>query len=138
MINRRPFPTLEALLCAADEEWRGLGRDDWLEAFSHHPRIGEVNLSQKRFESTAAQAGREQSGMRGATDAARQSFASGNAEYERRFGHVFLICASGKSGEFMLDQLRSRLGNDAPTELTNAATEQGTIMRLRLERLVGE
>lgn len=134
MTAARPFAGVETLLAEADRVWFALGREDWLEAFAHHPRIGERNLSQTRFAATAAQAGREQSGMASATDAQRAEFAAGNERYEKRFGHVFLICATGKSAGQMLDQLRARLNNDAAVELTNAAREQSTITRVRLER----
>ena len=75
--------------------------------------------------------------MAAATDEQRREFASGNEEYERRFGHVFLICATGKGPEEMLEQLRARLKNDGATELTNAAREQALITKLRLERWLG-
>jgi 2-oxo-4-hydroxy-4-carboxy-5-ureidoimidazoline decarboxylase len=133
---KRPFETAEALYREAEREWFQLAPQDWLEAFSHHPRIGERNLAQPKFEQTAAQSSREQSGMGAATDAQRQDFATLNADYERKFGHVFLICASGKSADHMLAQLRARLGNDAATELQNAAREQNMITRLRLERML--
>ena len=72
--------------------------------------------------------------MASATEAERHEFAAGNAEYEKRFGHVFLICATGKSAGEMLGQLRVRLKNDRGMELANAAKEQARITRLRLER----
>lgn len=74
--------------------------------------------------------------MAGANDDVRAEFAARNAEYERKFGHVFLICATGKTGEEMLDSLRERMKNDAATELRNAAKEQSKIVRIRLGKLV--
>lgn len=130
----RPFSTIDTLFSTADRIWLSMPREEWLAAFSHHPRIGERNLAQFRFAATAAQSSREQSGMAAATDAQRQEFAAGNEQYERRFGHVFLICATGKSAADMLSSLRARLGNDPETELHNAAGEQAKITRLRLER----
>lgn len=134
MLALRPFADVAALWSAAERQWTMLGRDDWLEAFSHHPRIGERDLSAARHGEGAAIAAKEQSGMAGASDAQRAEFERGNRAYEERFGHVFLICATGKSAEAMLDQLRRRLGNDGATELRNAANEQRLITRLRLER----
>ncbi len=134
MLAARPYATRDDLLAAADREWTRLDREDWLEAFGHHPRIGERNLAQPRLAATAVQSGKEQSGMAGATEEQRAEFGINNAEYERRFGHVFLICATGKSATEMLDQLRTRIKNDAATELTNAAREQSRITALRLER----
>jgi 2-oxo-4-hydroxy-4-carboxy-5-ureidoimidazoline decarboxylase len=137
MVSARPFATDSELFAAAEREWFALDEADWLEAFSHHPRIGERNLSQQRFAATAAQSSREQSGMDAATDAQRDEFAKGNEEYQRRFGHVFLICATGKSAAEMLDALRARLGNTPEVELKGAAAEQAKIIRLRLEKWLG-
>ena len=134
MVVCRPFASVTILLGGADLIWLGLDRKDWLEAFAHHPRIGERDLSQTKFAATAIQAGKEQSGMAVATDAQRAEFAAGNEQYEQKFGHVFLICATGKIASQMLEQLRQRLNNDAAAELTNAAREQSAITRLRLER----
>ena len=136
MIASRPFASAEALFAAADKNWFGLEKQDWLEAFSHHPRIGERNLAQPKFAATAVQSSKEQSGMAGASEAVRAEFASGNVDYEKKFGHVFLICATGKTGEEMLGSLRQRMKNDAATELRNAANEQSKIVRIRLGKLV--
>ncbi|MBS0192197.1 MAG: 2-oxo-4-hydroxy-4-carboxy-5-ureidoimidazoline decarboxylase [Phycisphaerales bacterium] len=136
MLARRPFAGVDALMKAAEEVWFGLSREDWLEAFSHHPRIGERNLSQAKFAATAAQSSREQSGMAGASEAVREEFAVKNAEYEKRFGHVFLICATGKTGAEMLDSLRARLQNGGDVELGNASVEQSKIVRIRLGKMV--
>jgi OHCU decarboxylase len=132
MAARRPFADRDGLLAAADSVWFSLGREDWLEAFGHHPRIGERNIG--RFGAGAATASKEQSGMASASEAERVEFAAGNEAYEKKFGHVFLIFASGKSAGEMLEQLRRRLGNDAGQEMANAAREQSLITRLRLER----
>lgn len=136
MVAGRPFASVESMHAAADEAWFGLQRQDWLEAFSHHPRIGERNLAQAKFAATATQSSKEQSGMAGASEAVRAEFAAGNAAYEKKFGHVFLVCATGKTGEEMLGTLRARMQNDAATELRNAANEQSRIVRIRLGKLV--
>ena len=83
-----------------------------------------------------AWARQEQSGMATAAAETRQALAEGNQAYERRFGHVFLICATGRSAEEMLAELRRRLGHDPARELKVAAGEQAKITRLRLEKLV--
>lgn len=136
MTALRPFSSAAHMHAEADSLWFALAPADWLEAFSHHPRIGERNLIAPKFAATAQQSSREQSGMNAATEAERRAFADGNAEYERKFGHVFLICATGKSAATMLEQLRTRLNNDAATELASAAQEQALITRLRLERML--
>lgn len=127
MLAARPFASKRALFQAAEDAWWALGSDDWLEAFGEHPRIGErVNDALARH---------EQAGMNGAGEETRAALAQGNREYEARFGHVFLICATGKSATDMLGALRARCGNDPATELRIAAGEQAKITRLRLENL---
>lgn len=136
MVAARPFASVDSLFAVADEQWFALSPSDWLEAFSHHPRIGQTNLSQPKFAATADQSRREQSGMAGASDELRAHFAELNEQYQDRFGHVFLICATGKSAEQMLAAIQRRVTNDAPTELANAAKEQSLITRIRLQKLV--
>ncbi|MFN0010076.1 MAG: 2-oxo-4-hydroxy-4-carboxy-5-ureidoimidazoline decarboxylase [Phycisphaerales bacterium] len=136
MTRARPFTDRQALFRQAEQAWLGLDRESWLEAFAHHPRIGQRDLAGAGFAPTAAQAAREQSGMAGASDAQRQEFITLNAAYEARFGHVFLICATGKTAAFMLARLKDRLNNDPATELLGAAKEQAMILRIRLERML--
>jgi 2-oxo-4-hydroxy-4-carboxy-5-ureidoimidazoline decarboxylase len=125
--GRRPFETEEELVTAGDEIWWTLDGGDWLEAFAHHPRIGDR---------AAGWASDEQSGVRGADRALLDRITSLNHEYERKFGHVFLIFATGKGAADILAQLERRLGNDPATELRIAATEQAKITRLRLHKLL--
>lgn len=132
----KPFATVAALLARAETAMDGLTRADWLEAFSRHPRIGERNPQQAKFAPTAGWSGEEQSGMAGTSGEARRRLEDRNKEYERKFGHVFLICAAGKGADEMLAALEQRMGNIASVELKNAAAEQRQITRLRLERLV--
>ena len=82
--------------------------------------------------STAALAAAEQAGTRAASDRVLRALAQGNADYERRFGHIFIVCASGKSADEMLAILDQRLSNDPDVELQIAAGEQRKITRLRL------
>ena len=126
VLAARPFASDAELLESAERFWWALGREDWLEAFAGHPRIGA--------RTTDAAARREQAGVDGATAATRAALALGNRMYEERFGHVFLICATGKTADEMLGALRDRLGNDPITELRIAAGEQAKITRLRLEQ----
>ena len=78
----------------------------------------------------------EQAGATGASDEIGRALEAGNREYEERFGQVFLINATGKAAEEMLEALRERLGNDADAELAEAAEQQRQITRIRLEKLV--
>lgn len=135
MLVRRPFASADELFAAADAVWAALDRDDWLEAFAAHPRIGDINSLKQKFAATAAWSEGEQAGVAGADDAILHDLAAGNAQYEERFGHTFIVCATGKTAAEMLVLLRSRLANDAATELRVAAAEQAKIMHLRLEKL---
>jgi OHCU decarboxylase len=138
MVSRRPFGSVERAIAAADAVWQSLGPDDWKEAFSHHPRIGEHRTAARQSERGASWAAGEQSGMGAAADATREALAVANREYEQRFGHIYIVCASGKTAEEMLADAGARLRNDPETELRVAAEEQRKITRLRLEKLFGQ
>lgn len=135
MMARRPFRDDAAVFSASDEIARGLSREDWLEAFSHHPRIGDIESLKKKFASTATWASSEQSGASQAAPEVLQRLADGNTAYEKRFGHIFIVCATGKSAAQMLDLLEKRLPNDPASEIGIAAREQMAITKLRLEKL---
>jgi 2-oxo-4-hydroxy-4-carboxy-5-ureidoimidazoline decarboxylase len=125
----RPYPGPAALQAAVDAAFEALSWDDIVESMNAHPRIGDRAPA---GEWSAA----EQSGAASASDRVRQALAEGNRVYERRFGHVFLVCASGLSGQDMLDQLRARLGNDAEAERAVVRQELLKITRLRLAKLL--
>ena len=127
MAAARPFPSEEALDATAERLLLDLDRADWLEAFAAHPRIGERGTGWSR---------QEQSSAASAASSVLAELAEANRHYDACFGHVFVVCATGKSAEKMLGFLHSRLGNDAETELSIAAAEQAKITRLRLEKLV--
>ncbi len=136
MLARRPFGTDSALLEAADAVWAQARRADILEAFDHHPRIGaDMDALRTKFASTAAMALGEQAGAAAASEAQLEALRDGNLAYEARYGHIFIICASGKSAAEMLASLRARMPNTPERELEIAAAEQAKITRLRLERL---
>lgn len=132
MVGSRPFADDAELFQTAESAWWDLGPADWLEAFAAHPRIGD---RPREASSTADWSRAEQSGMTVAPDPIQRAMAEGNRVYESRFGHVFLICASGRSGEEMAAELARRLENPPEVELRTAAAEQARITRLRLERL---
>lgn len=136
MLERRPFASRAALDDAADEVWARMTRDDYLEAFRHHPRIGSgTEPATDRHEATADWSREEQSVASRADAAAMQALREANAAYEERFGFVFLVCATGRSAPEILRSLEVRLQNDPETELFVAAGEQARITRLRLEKL---
>jgi 2-oxo-4-hydroxy-4-carboxy-5-ureidoimidazoline decarboxylase len=128
----RPYVDETQLLASAREVWHGLEPADWRQAFAAHPQIGdEPSLSAK----TAAWSAGEQAGMAGAADATRTALAAANRMYRKRFGWIFIVCATGKSADEMLTLLRQRLDNDPAEELRVAAAEQEKITLLRLNKL---
>ncbi|HLL14865.1 MAG TPA: 2-oxo-4-hydroxy-4-carboxy-5-ureidoimidazoline decarboxylase [Pyrinomonadaceae bacterium] len=133
---RRPFGDARELLKAADEVWRNLSVRDWLEAFAAHPRIGGHKAERAQHAQAEGWSEQEQSGARDAARATLEELAEANRAYEDKFGHIFIVCATGKTAEEMLALLRARLSNGADTELRTAAGEQGKITRLRLEKLL--
>lgn len=134
--SRRPFRGADELLSVADEVWWGLDERDWLEAFSHHPKIGERRAARGQTERERAWSAEEQAGMGEADAAARGALAELNREYEESFGHIFIVCAAGKTPAEMLALLRARLPNERGAELRVAAEEQRRITRLRLQKLL--
>ncbi|MEQ1919466.1 MAG: 2-oxo-4-hydroxy-4-carboxy-5-ureidoimidazoline decarboxylase [Elusimicrobiota bacterium] len=136
VLTARPFRDRTALLAASDAAWVKTAEADWLEAFSHHPRIGGKDALREKFAATKAWASGEQAGTAAATEAVLDALAAGNAAYEKKFGHIFIVCASGKSAAEMLDLLKSRLTNDAAVEMRLAASEQNKITKIRLEKLL--
>jgi 2-oxo-4-hydroxy-4-carboxy-5-ureidoimidazoline decarboxylase len=125
----RPYQGPAALLDMLDVAFSKLSWDDIDESMNAHPRIGD------RVPAGGWSAA-EQSGAAAAGQAVQQALADGNRAYEQRFGHVFLICASGLSGQDMLNQLRARLGNDSDTERAVVRQELLKITRLRLTKLL--
>jgi len=126
----RPYPDPAALRDAVNAAFTALNWDDIVESMKAHPRIGA------RVPGGGWSAA-EQSGAAAAGEAVRQALARGNLAYEQRFGHVFLICASGLSGQDMLDQLQARLGHDPETERAVVREELLKITQLRLTKLLG-
>lgn len=135
MTERRPFHTLDRVLAAADEVWWSLGSADWREAFDHHPRIGEQKATVTQGARAQAWSRGEQDGVADAPGGVREALALGNAQYEQRFGYIYLVCATGKSAEELLAILQARLTNDPVAEIRVAAGEQAKITRLRLTKM---
>ena len=124
----RPYPDPAALLAAVDAAFATLSWDDIAESMNGHPRIGDRAVH-------GGMSAAEQSGAAAATDAVRQGLADGNLAYEQRFGHIFLICATGLSGQEMLTRLRARLENDQDAERAEVRAELLKITRLRMTKL---
>ncbi|WP_223787186.1 2-oxo-4-hydroxy-4-carboxy-5-ureidoimidazoline decarboxylase [Marinicella meishanensis] len=137
MVAAHPFASVAAVHQSSDEIWSAMGEPDYREAFSHHPMIGDLAALRERFADTAAWAGQEQSGSQQADEATLLALQQGNHDYLAKFGHIFIVCATGKSAAEMLALLQQRLPNDAATELATAAAEQNKITHLRLDKMLG-
>ncbi|HLT40200.1 MAG TPA: 2-oxo-4-hydroxy-4-carboxy-5-ureidoimidazoline decarboxylase [Enhygromyxa sp.] len=136
MLERRPFGSDTHLRTCADETWAQMGPDDYREAFSHHPRIGaSLDALREKFATTADLSAGEQAGALAASEAELEVLRDGNLRYEHRFGHIFIVCATGKTAAQMLELLEARLDNDPDTELRIAAAQQHQITLLRLDNL---
>ena len=142
----RPYRNRAGLFAAAERAADKLKNTDWLEAFAHHPRIGDREGLRSRVPAsnvdggraaTAAWAGEEQKDAAAAPAATLDQLAEGNRAYEEKFGYIFIVCATGKLAGAILSLLQARLANDSDTELVNASREQRAITRLRLEKLLG-
>jgi 2-oxo-4-hydroxy-4-carboxy-5-ureidoimidazoline decarboxylase len=136
MMASRPFVDSNRLLAAAEAAWNDLAPEDWLEAFAHHPKIGDQAALRARFAETRQWAEGEQAGALQASEETLRALALANRAYEARFGHIFIVCATGKTAAEMLELLHERLANDPVAELRVAAGEQAKITRLRLEKLL--
>jgi 2-oxo-4-hydroxy-4-carboxy-5-ureidoimidazoline decarboxylase len=136
MVEGRPYLGEDEMFHFSDKTWSGLGREDWLEAFTHHPKIGDIDSLAKKFAGTKQWAEGEQSGVNSAAREVLHELAAGNQAYEKKFGYIFIVCATGKSAPEMLAILTDRLKNDPEKEIKVAMTEQNKITRIRLEKLL--
>ena len=132
----RPFQHKNELFDLTEKIWFSLNSEDWLEAFSHHPKIGDIDLLRKKFQKIKSWSEKEQSGIQEAGENILKDLAESNRLYEEKFGYIFIVCATGKSAEEMLILLKVRLENDPEAELLIAAKEQNKITQLRLDNLL--
>ena len=152
--GRRPLADEVTLLAVSDKVWSSLAEADWREAFRGHPRIGENRIGETRIgeatisettigetkapqeasQQSAAWSGQEQRKVAEGGESAKVALAESNREYERRFGQIFIVCATGKGPEEILTILQRRLGNDPANELREAAEQQRQITQLRLRK----
>jgi allantoicase len=137
VLAHRPFADQSALLDSAEEAFAALGRKDWLTIFRSHPAIGAKKAAAKQTATAREWSAGEQSVAQRSSPETLAVLTAANEAYEATFGHVFLICATGKSSEHILRSLQDRLGHDAETEMRVAGEEQRKITRLRLEKLLG-
>jgi len=135
MLKSRPYRDMAALSLAIDGAFVRLEEADWREAFTHHPKIGDLDGLRKKFQATSHLASKEQAGVAQASDKTLHELADLNRAYEERHGFIFIVCATGKSADEMLLLLKDRLPNDTAREVRIAAGEQRKITHLRLEKL---
>jgi len=136
MVAARPLASLAAAQEKGRAIWSALGKLDWLEAFRAHPRIGERKAEKAQSAAAKQWSSEEQSKAATASAETLAALAATNAAYDTKFGHIYIVCATGKTADEMLAIAKGRLGNDAATELAVAAGEQAKITDLRLERLI--
>ena len=128
----RPYASVDDVAARARSSSARISWDEVAGALARHPRIGERPMQDSGREGGWSSS--EQSGVR-SSDA--DALAEGNRDYETRFGHIFLICASGLSGEQMLTALRRRLRHDEQTERAEVIGELRKIADLRLAKAIG-
>jgi 2-oxo-4-hydroxy-4-carboxy-5-ureidoimidazoline decarboxylase len=131
-----PVNDQKILLDKAEEIWYQCNEVDWIEAFTHHPKIGDINALKEKFASTSKWAEGEQGAVKQTSHEVLQALAEGNELYEQKFGYIFIVCATGKSAEEMLALLQARLSNKPEDEIKIAMEEQNKITKLRIQKLL--
>lgn len=131
LLGYRPFSSLADLLARAAAVWSTASEADLLEAFKGHARIGDLDKLRDKYSRASA----EQGQVAQASETVLQELLTLNQAYEARHGFIFIVCATGKSAEEMLQLLQQRLPNTREQELANAGAEQGKITTLRLRAL---
>ncbi|MGI9544440.1 MAG: 2-oxo-4-hydroxy-4-carboxy-5-ureidoimidazoline decarboxylase [Cyclobacteriaceae bacterium] len=136
LLIRRPFKSEEEIEQLAEEIWFSLTPKDWLEAFGHHPKIGDTKSLGKKFANTEAWSKDEQKSVEVANESILKNLVLLNEQYEKKFGYIFIVCATGKSASEILSLLKQRLTNSPKEELKIAMGEQNKITKLRLNKLL--
>ena len=136
MVRGRPYHTRESVLAAAERIADGLESSDWLEAFAHHPKIGESKARASVSQVAANWSAGEQSAVGRISGAVRDTLTAANIEYEKKHGFIFIISAAGRDADEILSALLARMENTTEEEMAIAAQEQRKITRLRLEKLI--
>ena len=133
VMKKFPFESQDALIERATVIWYDeCDKKDWLESFTHHPKIGDKKSLTEKF------AGKEQAGVAAATKEIIEALAKANEEYESKFRFIFIVCATGRSAEEMLSLLNDRLKNDKDSELNIAMGEQHKITLIRFKNLFND
>ncbi len=131
LMKEFPFASEKTMVEKATAAWYDeCGEKDWLEAFSHHPEIGDVKSLSEKF------AGKEQAGVAAASKETIEALLKANAEYKNKFGFIFIVCATGRSAAEMLQLLQGRKKNKVEEELSIAMGEQHKITLIRFKKLL--
>jgi len=136
MLDQRPFRDLDEIDRKATALWMNCDKQDFLEAFTHHPRIGNLKSLEAKFGSTSDWASEEQGSVATAQQKILEQLASANDHYLEKFGYIFIVFATGKSAPEMLEILKKRLNNDPDQEMKIASGEQMKITLIRLKKLL--
>jgi 2-oxo-4-hydroxy-4-carboxy-5-ureidoimidazoline decarboxylase len=134
LASKRPFPDISSVAEASAAVWLALPQEAWQEAFDSHPRIGQKHAQSAATDESLRWSAQEQRTAVSTNDTARLALEEANRRYEEKFGRIFIICATGKPPAEILANLQTRMHNDAPTELREAAEQQRQITQLRLQR----
>ena len=138
MAARRPFRSRAKARATADELWRTLGPDDFRAAFARHPRIGESTSAETQSATGRDWSAAEQSGAATASAQIHAEFAKANTAYEARFGHIYIVSATGRSADELLAMARARMAHDPAREIEVAGRELREIMLVRLEKVLSQ
>jgi 2-oxo-4-hydroxy-4-carboxy-5-ureidoimidazoline decarboxylase len=130
-----PFNDLDDLKEKSENIWNQCKETDWLEAFKAHPQIGDIKTLEAKYASTKETSQSEQAGVKDAQLEVLKALKKYNDDYLKKFGFIFIVCATGKSASEMLELLKSRIDNTRSQELINAKNEQNKITHIRLEKL---
>ena len=131
MIKKIPFASEKELVDNATLIWyNDCKKEDWLQSFTHHPKIGDTKSLAEKF------AGKEQAGVAAASMELINALANANTEYENKFGFIFIVCATGRSAAAMLRLLNDRINNSYDEEVHIAMGEQHKITIIRFKKLL--
>ncbi len=137
MAHARPFASAAELHDTADAVFEVMDDGHWLQAFAAHPRLGDLESLRMKFVGNDRWSAREQAGITDADEDLLRNLAEANVRYEQRFGHIFILCATGVTAGDMLAALTRRMRNDPQREAQVAGAEQRKITHLRLDKLLG-
>jgi 2-oxo-4-hydroxy-4-carboxy-5-ureidoimidazoline decarboxylase len=136
MAAARPYSSADEAIRRSGAIVAALTVTELTEAMAGHPRIGERPAAGVGSPTAADSSRREQSGVDADDTELRQTLAEANREYEQRFGHIYLVCAAGRSGPELLAVLRARLQNEPADEWHVVRAELQKINALRLQLLM--